>query len=149
MRATLFALPLVAACGGSAGPAPTTADLRGQGTLAPCPESPNCVSSQGDPADAEHYTDALPLHGDPSTVIARLAEVIGAEERTALVDQSETYLHATYTSKIFRFVDDVELLVDREAGVVHVRSASRVGYDDMDANPNRIAALRQAWDAAQ
>jgi len=117
--------------------------------LAPCPSSPNCVSSQADPSDAEHYTEPLNLHGDPETVVDRLAGIIRSHERTQITHTDDQGLRATYTSRVFRFVDDVELRVDTEAGLVHVRSASRVGYDDLQANPKRVARIRADWDAAQ
>jgi uncharacterized protein (DUF1499 family) len=107
------------------------------------------VSSQADPADVEHHTAALPLHGDPETAVARLAEIVRSHERTEVTDTGPRLLRATYTSKVFRFVDDVELRVDADAGVVHIRSASRVGHDDLEANPERVARIRADWEAAR
>jgi uncharacterized protein (DUF1499 family) len=40
------------------------------------------------------------------------------------------------------FVDDVEFLADRASGVVHVRSASRLGRRDFGVNRARIEELR-------
>lgn len=59
------------------------------------------------------------------------------------------YLHAEYRSKLFRFVDDVEFLFPPESNLIHVRSASRVGYSDMGVSRKRVAGLRarftRAW----
>ena len=66
--------------------------------------------------------------------------------RTKVVRQDERYLHAEFTSALFRFVDDVELLLDADAGVVHVRSASRIRYSDMGANRRRVEAIRSAFE---
>jgi uncharacterized protein (DUF1499 family) len=142
-------LALLVACGGGPAPAPSAADVRAAGALAPCPDSPNCVSSLADPSDAVHHTAPLPLRGDPATALDRLASLIEADERTEIVERDHRYLRATCTSRVFRFVDDVELLVDADAGVVHVRSASRLGYGDMGVNAARVEALRQAWDVAE
>ena len=60
----------------------------------------------------------------------------------AIISQEDNYLHATFTSKLFRFVDDVELLLDGDK--VHVRSVSRVGYSDLGANRKRVEAIRAA-----
>lgn len=113
------------------------------GPLAECPPSPNCVRSEPG-TDAEHAIEPLPL-GDPATVRERLVALVEGFPRTELRVVRDDYLHATFTSRIWRFVDDVELRVDREAGVVHVRSASRVGRGDLGANRARVEAMRAAW----
>ena len=107
--------------------------------FSPCPESPNCVSSYA--TDELHAIDPLPVpSGDAMQV---LREVVGSFPRTKIVVEEGDYLHATFTSLVFRFVDDVEFRIDREAGVVHVRSASRVGYGDMGANRRRVESIRE------
>jgi uncharacterized protein (DUF1499 family) len=113
------------------------------GRLRACPDSPNCVSSQAQ--DAGHRVDPLPAGSDPAAALPGLRAVIEGMPRTQIVSAEGDYLHATFTSALFRFVDDVELLLDRGAGVVHVRSASRIGYSDLGANRKRVEAIRQAW----
>lgn len=129
---------LLAAC--AAEPPPYTS-----GALAECPPTPNCVRSEPG-TDADHAVEPFPL-GDPSTVRARLVALVERFPRTEIVVVRDDYLHATFTSRIWRFVDDVELRVDREAGVVHVRSASRVGRGDLGVNRARVEAMRAAWSA--
>jgi len=136
----------LAGCGGAP---PPPVEAATSAALAPCPASPNCVSSQADPSDAEHHTAPLSLHGDPADAVDRLARIIRSHERTRITHTDDRVLRATYTSRVFRFVDDVELRIDAEAGLVHVRSASRVGYDDLEANPERVARIRADWDAAR
>ncbi len=46
------------------------------------------------------------------------------------------------------YVDDLEILVDQDAGKIHVRSASRTGYSDLGVNRRRVAALAEAWAAS-
>ena len=122
-----------------AGCASTTEVMSMEERFAPCPESPNCVSSYAD--DEVHGIDPLPLpEQDP---IGRLVTVVGAMPRTEIVTREEDYLHATFTSMVLRFVDDVEFRVDRDAGVIHVRSASRVGYGDMNVNRSRVESIRE------
>jgi uncharacterized protein (DUF1499 family) len=41
-----------------------------------------------------------------------------------------------------RFVDDVEIFFDEKAGLLHVRSASRLGRRDFGVNRARVEALR-------
>lgn len=127
-----------------------------KGKLAACPDSPNCVSSQA-AIDAQRV-DPLPLplqraSGEDGDVVApmsieRLAALIAGLPGATVVRQTEDYLHAEFRSRIFRFVDDVELYVDEPAGVIQVRSASRVGHADFGANRRRVEVIREALAAA-
>ena len=113
------------------------------GRLKPCPSSPNCVSSFVDPVDKEHFIEPWRVvAGDPATVWKRLTTIIATMRRVAIVTQNEEYMHAEVTSLIFRFVDDLECMLDREAGIIHWRSASRIGHSDLGANRDRIEAIR-------
>lgn len=112
------------------------------GRLAPCPAAPNCVSSQAE--DAAHRVAPLPLAGTPDDALKRLKQVLTALPRTAIVTASDGYLHAECKSRLIGFVDDVELLVDEQARVIHIRSASRVGYSDLGVNRQRVEQIRAA-----
>lgn len=103
------------------------------GTLAPCPDSPNCVSSETGTVGDKKVAD-LPLEAWdalPATV-----EAMGGRITT----QGDDYIAAEFSSATFGFVDDLELRKSDDA--VHVRSASRVGYSDAGANAKRVAELR-------
>lgn len=118
-------------------------------TLTPsgCPSSPNCVSSVAAADDATHHIAPLSFSGSEEAARARARAIVEAMPRTAVLADQPGYLHATFTSKVWRFVDDVELWFDASTGVVHVRSASRVGHGDMGVNRERVEAIRAAWDA--
>ncbi len=92
------------------------------------------------PSEAFRYTDS------PAAAMARLKTVLTGQRRVKIVTASESYLHAEFRSAVFRFVDDVEFLVQDH--VIQVRSASRLGYSDLGVNRKRVEALRQAWVAA-
>ena len=139
---SLWMLGALAAGCANRGPNPVDA---AHYALSPCPKSPNCVSSLADPEDAEHHVPALALHGDPATAMQRISTVVSAHPRTEVLHLDAKSLHATYTSKWFRFVDDVHIRLDTEHSVLQIRSASRVGYDDMEANPDRVALIRADW----
>lgn len=113
------------------------------GSLAPCPGTPNCVSST---AERESQRVA-PLHyeGNRAAAMQRLAEVIGSFPRTRIVEQTDNYLRAEFTSLIFRFVDDVEFLAGDD-GRIDVRSASRVGHSDLGVNRRRVEAIRARYE---
>lgn len=112
------------------------------GRLQPCPRSPNCVSSQA--RDPGQRVDPLAVPGDPERALDRLRAVVESLPRTRVVSERDGYLHAEFRSRLFGFVDDVEFLHDPEAGAVHVRSASRVGYSDLGANRRRVEQIRRA-----
>jgi uncharacterized protein (DUF1499 family) len=112
------------------------------GKLAPVPDSPNCVSSMTE--KGSFAIDPIDVSGieDP---MARLKNAISSSvPRARMVTEDENYLHYEFTSLIFRFVDDAEFLLEKENGVIHVRSASRVGYSDMGANRKRVETIRKA-----
>lgn len=128
---------------GCHGARPAASAVR-DGRLAPCPSSPNCVSSQA--PDAAHRVEPLPLSGPVAAALVKLADIVRSLPRTAVVESSETYLRAEFTSALFRFVDDVEFFADEAAGVIHVRSASRVGSSDLGVNRRRVEQIRSRWD---
>jgi uncharacterized protein (DUF1499 family) len=109
------------------------------GRLAPCKRSPNCVSSQADPKDEEHYIAPIALKGN---AIAAVRKAVESMPRTTVVETEAGYLYAEFRSKLMGFVDDVEFLVDPAKGVVHVRSASRLGRRDFGVNRARVERLR-------
>lgn len=116
-----------------------------EGRLAPCPGTPNCVSSRS--ADRVHAVEPLRFSGPPPDAMTALGAVISGMKRARIVTLTGSYLHAEFTSAVFRFVDDAEFLLDDETSTIHVRSASRVGNSDLGVNRRRIEAIRQAWQA--
>ena len=121
---------------------PATLGVR-DGRLAPCPDSPNCVSTQADRDDQR--MEPMRIADDPREAFSRLQSVISAMPRTRIVTADDNYLHAEFTSALFRFVDDVEFFVDRETKLIHFRSASRVGRSDLGVNRQRMQAIVQAY----
>lgn len=114
------------------------------GKLAACPASPNCVCSQGDAADTQHFISPLRMTGSAAEAITQLKTIIQAMERTAIISETNNYLYAEFTSKLMGYVDDVEFYAE-EAGsgcTVHVRSASRLGKSDLGVNRQRIETIR-------
>ena len=108
------------------------------GRLAPCKPSPNCVSSQADPADREHYIVPIAFHGS----MADLRRAVESMARASVITMDASYLYAEYRTKLLRYVDDLELFYDTAAGIVHVRSASRLGRRDFGVNRKRVEELR-------
>lgn len=105
--------------------------------FAPPPSSPNCVSSRADPTDRLHHIK--PLAG---VTLDEVRTVATAMPRTRVEKEADGYLHMVFVSALFRFRDDVEF--EQEGDLVHVRSASRLGYGDLGANRRRVEAIRRA-----
>jgi len=106
------------------------------GHLRPCPEKPNCVCSESSPDDKVH---AIAPFSTSNWLGLRLA-IAAAGGR---IDKDNgAYLHATFTSRVFRYVDDLELRRDDAHGVIQVRSSSRVGYSGFGVNRKRVEAIR-------
>ena len=112
------------------------------GRLAPPKSSPNSVSSQADPADAEHYIAPIPFKGDAAAAMAAVRKAVEGMRDATVIRAEGNYLYAEYRTKTMRFVDDVEFLFDEKAGLIHVRSASRLGRRDFGVNRARVEALR-------
>ena len=110
--------------------------------FAPCPSTPNCVSSRA--TRARHRIAPLTGEGDPQALFRRAADAVRGLPRTRVVSEEAGYLHAECASALFRFVDDLELELDAERGVVHVRSAARIGRGDLGVNRRRVERIRAA-----
>ena len=108
------------------------------GRFIPCKPTPNCVSTQADPADQEHYIAPITFSG----TMHELRRAVESMTRATVVKEEGNYLYAEYTSALMGYVDDVELLLDEKAQRVHVRSASRLGRSDFGVNRKRIEELR-------
>ena len=111
------------------------------GQLAPCPNSPNCVSTQAPEDDHEHTIAPVPFEDTPSQAMNRIVQVVTRQPRTRIVKKNSTYLRAEFRSRILRFVDDVEFYLDVEDNLIHFRSAARRGYGDFGANRDRMEEL--------
>jgi len=112
------------------------------GRLARCKSTPNCVSSQSDREDAEHHVAPIAFRGSAVEALAAVRAAVEAMPGATVVRHDGNYLHAEFRTRLMRFVDDVELVHDEKAGVIHVRSASRLGRRDFGVNRARIEAIR-------
>ena len=111
------------------------------GRLAPCPATPNCVSTQAE--DAQHRMEPIGFESPLQQAIDRIESAVAAMPRMKLITQQDSYLHFEATSLLFRFVDDVEFYVDADSRLIHFRSASRVGHSDLGANRTRMEKISE------
>ena len=108
------------------------------GKLHPCPKSPNCVNCQQ--SDSKHYIAPLPLI--PGKSFDFIEGFFKQNYNAITLVKTPTYMHLVAITKICRFRDDVEFLIENNE--ICVRSASRVGYGDGGVNRARIESLRAA-----
>lgn len=114
--------------------------------LAPCPDSPNCVSS--DAPEGSHFVAPFVIEGSPEKAWSIVLQTLSNWPRTEVVLEEPTLVQVECRSAWLRFVDDLELQLRAEDGIIAVRSASRVGYSDFGVNRKRVETLRQALEVA-
>ena len=107
-----------------------------------CPPTPDCVTS-APTADDGHHVLPLRFEGSAENAWDRLRQALKSQARVAVVEDANGHIRAEATSAVFRFVDDVEFRLDPATRLIHVRSASRVGYWDFGVNRRRIESLRE------
>lgn len=117
------------------------------GRLRPCPDRPNCVSSQS--ADPRHAIRPLSYEGTRADAAERLLKLLRSMPRSRVVTVTPDYIHAEFTSRVFRFVDDVEFVFAGADKNIQLRSASRLGYSDFGVNRKRVETIREAFEKTQ
>jgi uncharacterized protein (DUF1499 family) len=126
--------------------APTDLGVQ-QGRLKRPALTPNSVSSQA-ALYPDHpqldYARMEPFHfrGDGLLAIAKIADILQSMDRTVLVTREPGYLYAQCSTQMLKFTDDIEFWLDTDAGVIQVRSASRLGRKDFGVNRERIEMIR-------
>jgi|688.fasta_scaffold08128_9 uncharacterized protein (DUF1499 family) len=130
LLALMPAAPAAAALLHLEGPVPADLGLR-SGRLSACANPAHC-------SRAEWPTD------DPKAALEALLPAVLGLDGVTLVETGGDYLHATVTSRIFGFVDDLELHADRGRRVVEARSLSRLGDSDLGVNARRLETLHRA-----
>ncbi len=114
------------------------------GRFKPPTWKPNCVSSTVEQSDIKHYIAPLAFSGDAAAAWSKLVATVKAQPNASVIKLEDGYLYAEFKSAGLGFVDDVEFALDSKAGVIHVRSASRLGIRDFDVNRKRIEMIRKA-----
>ena len=108
--------------------------------MAPCPSSPNCVSSNS--GDRRHAVAPLSIKSSDAQAWERVRAAVRALPRTKIVAEGDGYLHAECRS-LLGFVDDLELQLAPNDTRVAVRSAARSGSYDFGVNRRRVEKLRR------
>lgn len=119
----------------------TTTGFADSKKLPLCPNSPNCVSSQA-AIDDSHFIAPFKIIADTAQVWTALKQALNNQNRTVITQETPDSLDAEAASLIFRFVDDINVILDSDNKLIHIRSASRVGYGDFGVNRQRVEQLR-------
>ena len=112
--------------------------------ISPCPKTPNCVSSLD--ADRRHFVQPLRFAGSANDAQYRLLRILNDLKRARVVTFEESFIKAEFISSVFGFIDDVVFDFDDREKIVHVKSASRVGFSDLGVNRRRIEKIRKRFD---
>ena len=116
--------------------------------LQPPPKTPNCRTSMTSPDNSKHYISPIQYTGARSEAHSRLLKVLKAMPNTHLMQEEANYLRFECRTPTFKFTDDVEFYLPEDQSVIHMRSASRIGYSDWGTNAKRLEGIRKAFQAA-
>ena len=113
------------------------------GSLSVCPDSPNCVTSST--SSQPHLMPPITYEGEPQIAMQTIIDVVSVMDGARVVSSRDGYIYCEFSTSLFRFVDDVEFLLDADQSVIHFRSASRVGHYDFNLNRRRINEIRRRF----
>ena len=109
-----------------------------------CPDKPNCVCSEQND-DTDHFIPPLVISDNSASGALKVLKGIIIELKGEIQTDNETYISATFPSSLFGFVDDFEMRINSKQNIIHIRSASRVGYGDLGANKKRIELIKKLF----
>ena len=113
------------------------------GKFYPCPETPNCVSTQS--IDEQHKIKPITYDSSLEKAKEKIVKIINSIKRTEIITHTNDYIHSEFKSKLFKFVDDVEFYFDDNEKIIHFKSASRVGRSDLGVNRKRMENIRKKF----
>ena len=116
------------------------------GRLAPCPNSPNCVSTQA--TDEEHGIAPIEYTVGTTVAQATILAILQADPQFSIISTTPTYIHAEARTAVWQFIDDVEFFFDEADSLIHFRSASRLGYGDGGINRRRMEEISTEFQTA-
>lgn len=106
----------------------------------PCPKTPNCVSTMA-PKEDKHYISPISYNSSQEEAVEKIIQIIDSFKRATIIVKDLNYIHAVFSTKLLRFKDDVEFYFDDK--IIHFKSASRIGSNDLGANRKRMEKIRK------
>jgi uncharacterized protein (DUF1499 family) len=116
--------------------------------LPPCSELANCVSTQASHHDPLHRVEPLAFKAEPTLTMRLVLQVLARERGLRILERDDGYVHAVVTSRVLRIRHDIELAIDHGAGMLHLRSASRLRLPDLGSNRRRAVRVLAGIDQA-
>jgi uncharacterized protein (DUF1499 family) len=113
----------------------------GESLLQNCPDTPNCISSL---AQDDHHIEPITVRGDARSAVNRLRELLAGRNDSHLIKSTESSIVVEFHTML-GFVDDAVFILDPLQKVIHVRSASRIGYWDLGKNRRRMEEIRREF----
>ena len=111
-------------------------------SLPTCPAKPNCVSSQ---ADDSHRIEPFKIVEDGRIAFEKLRALLVERSDTTVISSDDTTIRVEFRT-LLGFVDDGLFVLDSASGLIHIRSAARLGYWDLGKNRSRLEAIRQSFE---
>ena len=97
--------------------------------LQPCIQVSHCVREE---LEVKNISDPF----------EEIKQIIENTPRTKIVENDGDYLHAEVTSRIMKYVDDLEVSYIPENNKIVIRSESRVGEGDFGVNKKRVDTIK-------
>ena len=79
---------------------------------------------------------------DSEKAFAELIQILENTPRINIIKKEKNYIHAIATSRIMKFIDDIEIRSLDKEKIFQVKSSSRLGFYDLGVNKRRVETLR-------
>jgi uncharacterized protein (DUF1499 family) len=139
-RSTIGVLIIMGLLSGCAGKPPEKRGLD-EGNLLACPDKPNCVSTAIE--SSARYVAPFEYSGKREDAIATMVQIVSEMGNTTIQEEDDGYFWVECSSRMFGFIDDLEIYFPAEKKLVYIRSASRLGYSDFGVNRRRVEKIRE------
>jgi len=79
---------------------------------------------------------------DSEKAFNELIQIIENTPRLEIIKKEKNYIQAIATSRIMKFIDDIEIKNLNQDNIFQVKSSSRLGIYDLGVNKRRVNTLR-------
>ena len=79
---------------------------------------------------------------DSEKAFIELIQILENTPRLEIINKEKDYIHAIATSRIMKFIDDIEIKNLNQDNIFQIKSSSRLGFYDLGVNKRRVQTLR-------
>ena len=79
---------------------------------------------------------------DSEKAFSELIQILENTPRLKIIKKEKNYIHAIATSRIMKFIDDIEIKNLNQDNIFQIKSSSRLGIYDLGVNKRRVQTLR-------